>query len=51
MLRGAPGSSSNEACAFEGENHLVDGRRSDAEVSAGCRLRPAAADGRAYRRR
>jgi hypothetical protein len=23
---------SNETCAFEGENHLVDGRRGDADI-------------------
>ena len=32
MLRGA-GLAADEAGAFEGENHLVDGRRGDAEVA------------------
>jgi hypothetical protein len=30
MLRGTP--SSDEACALEGEDHVVDGRRGHAEV-------------------
>ena len=32
MLRGTPRLASNKACAFEGENHLVDRRRGYAEV-------------------
>ena len=33
MLRGDAGLASDQACAFEGEHHLVDGRRGDAEVA------------------
>ena len=32
MLRGDAGLAADEAGAFEGEHHLVDGRRGDAEV-------------------
>ena len=32
MLRGALWSAADQSCAFERENHLVDGRRGDAEV-------------------
>ena len=33
MLRGDAGLAADEACAFEGEHHLVDRRRGHAEVA------------------